>query len=399
MAGFKLEFYSINLMRLQKINIVGAGPSGLYFAILVRAYFPDAEVTIFERGQADDVAGWGIVIIQGTVRLLKKFDPDSYQEIIKQCKRWSDVDIRHNGEHIRTRGKEYISLSRNLLVSALRKRCKTIGVKILYDQKISDPKLLADCNLLVGADGARSVVREAYQEFFQPEIDIRKQRFSWMGTRKIFDTITHVSKSTRTGIFTAECYVYSDTHSSFIPSCDENTWRNSGFGKMSVEESASYLSDIFADELEGELLLCDDASKWRQFPRVTNRHWSHENVVLIGDALRTAHFSIGSGTRLAIEDAVVATQSLSACDTVSEALTEFEKRRKPLMTRLQDIAAESMYWFENIEDRIDLDIIPFTYEIMTRTSSLGERSLKLTDPEFLARYQEYKHNHKKEFTE
>jgi anthraniloyl-CoA monooxygenase len=379
-------------MNLQKINIVGAGPSGLYFAILTREYFPYADITIFERGAADDVAGWGIVIIQGTVRLLEKYDPDSYKEIVDQCKRWSDVDIRHNGEHVRARGKEYISLSRNVLVSALRKRCEILGIKIVYDRKISDPKLLADCDLLVGADGASSVVREAYQEFFEPEIDIRKQRFSWMGTRKIFDTITHISKSTPTGIFTAECYGYSNTLSSFIPNCDEDTWRESGFGEMSIKESARYLSEVFADELEGEPLLSDDASRWRRFPHVTNKHWSHENVVLLGDALRTAHFSIGSGTRLAIEDAVVATQSLSTCDTVPEALMEFEKRRRPLMTRLQDIASESMRWFENIEDRIDLDIVPFTYEIMTRASSLGERSLKLTDPEFLKRYQEFMSN-------
>jgi anthraniloyl-CoA monooxygenase len=377
-------------MNLKKINIVGGGPSGLYFAILMREYFPDAEVTIFERNRSVDVAGWGIVIIQGTVRLLEKCDPDSYQEIVSQCKRWSDVDIRHNGKSMRARGKEYISLSRNLMVSALRKRCESLGVKIVYEKRITDPQELSDCDLLVGADGARSAVREAYKDFFQTEIDIRKQWFIWLGTRHIFDTITHISKSTPTGIFTAECYMYSDTHSSFIPNCNEETWRDSGFGEMSVEESVDYMSDIFEDELEGEALLYDDASQWRQFPRITNQQWSYKNIVLLGDALRTAHFSIGSGTRLAIEDAVIAAQCLSEGDTVEGALGEFEKRRRPLMERLQNIASESMRWFENIEDRIDLDIIPFTYEIMTRASSLGERSLKLTDPEFLEIYQEYK---------
>jgi anthraniloyl-CoA monooxygenase len=152
------------------------------------------------------------------------------------------------------------------------------------------------------------------------------------------------------------------------------------------------LSELFKEELEGEPLLFDGASQWRQFPHVTNKKWSHNNVLLLGDALRTAHFSIGSGTRLAIEDAFVAAQSLSTNDTISAALSEFEKRRRPLMERLQNIAFESMRWFETIDERIDLDIIPFTYEIMTRTSSLGERSLKLTDPEFLDRYQEYKHS-------
>ena len=376
-------------MNLQKINIVGGGPAGLYFAILMREYFPDSRITIFERNRADDVAGWGIVIIQGTVRLLEKCDADSYQEIINQSKHWSDVDIRHKGEQIRVRGKEYISISRNLLISALRKRCKTLDIEILFDRKITDPGEVADCDLLVGADGARSTIRDAYQEFFQTTIDLRKTRFIWLGMKRLFNTITHIIKSTPTGIFTAECYVYSDTHSSFIPNCSEETWRDSGFGEMSVEESVQYLSEVFKDDLDGHSLLFDGASQWRQFPHITNRKWSHKNVVLLGDALRTAHFSIGSGTRLAIEDSIVAAQCISTADSITSALEEFEKRRRPLMERLQKIAFESMQWFENVQDHIDLDIIPFTYEIMTRTSSLGERSLKLTDPEFLERFQEY----------
>lgn len=376
-------------MKLQKINIVGAGPAGLYFAILTRDYFPEAEINIFERSRADEIAGWGIVINKGTVRLLEKCDPDSYQEIVNQCKHWSDVDNRHKGERIRVHGKEYISISRNLLISALRKRCKNLGIEIIFDKKITDVSELEDCDLLVGADGARSTVRESYSDYFRTSVDYRKHRFIWLGTKCLFDTITHIIKSTPIGIFTAECYIYSDTYSSFIPTCSEETWQSAGFESMSVEESAHYLSKLFEDELDGNPLLFDSASHWRQFPHISNRHWSHKNIVLLGDALRTAHFSIGSGTRLAIEDALVAAQCLSTSDSVQEGLHEFEKRRRPLMERLQNIAFESMVWFEDIENHIDLDIIPFTYEIMTRTSSLGARSLKLTDPEFLERYQEY----------
>lgn len=379
-------------MNLNKINIVGGGPAGLYFAILMRETYPDSSITIYERNSVDDLEGWGIVIIQGTVRLLEKCDPDSYQEIVDQCKRWSDVVVWHNGEQIRVRGKEYISTSRNLLVSALRKRCTTLGIKILYEQKITDPIEIADCDLLVGADGANSAVREAYKESFGTKIDLRKHWFVWLGTEQHFDTITHISKSTPTGSFTAECYVYSDKHSSFIPNCSDETWRASGFDEMPIEEAVDYLSDVFEDELNGKPLLVNEGSVWRQFPHVTNENWSHDNVLLLGDALRTAHFSIGSGTRLAIEDAVIAAQALSTNDSVTAALGEFEKRRRPLMERLQGIAYESMLWFESIEDRIDLDLVPFTYEIMTRASSLGERSLKLTDPEFLSKYQEYKIN-------
>lgn len=376
-------------MNLQKINIIGAGPAGLYFAILMRDCFPDAEIKIYERARADDIAGWGIVINEGTVRLLEKYDPDSYQEIIKQSKRWSDVDTRYKGEQIRVRGKGYISMSRNVLVSALRKRCKALDIEIVFEKNISDVSEFEDCDLLVGADGARSTVRQTYVDFFEMSVDYRKDRFIWLGTKCKFDTITHIIRPTPTGLFTAECYPYSDTYSSFIPTFSEETWHGSGFEAMSVAETVQYMSDVFAEELEGHPLLFDAASHWRQFPHITNGHWSHKNIVLIGDALRTAHFSIGSGTRLAIEDTIVASQCLSTCDSVTEGLQEFEKRRRPLMNRLENVAFESMEWFENVEDHMDLDIIPFTYEIMTRTSSLGEKSLKLTDPEFLKRYQDY----------
>ena len=377
-------------MNLQKINIVGGGPSGLYFAILMRENFPESRITIFERNAEVDLAGWGIVIIQGTVRLLEKCDPVSYREIIDQCKRWSDVVIRHGGEQIRVRGKEYISISRNLMISALRKRCQELGIEIVFERRITDASEVADCDMLVAADGARSAIRAAYQEFFETEIDLRTTRYMWLGTKHHFDTITHIIKSTPTGIFTAECYVYSDTHSSFIPNCSDETWRESGFHEMSIEESVRYLSEVFADDLEGQELLANVASQWMQFPHITNRKWSHENVVLLGDALRTAHFSIGSGTRLAIEDAIIAAQCISTADTIAGAFDEFQRRRRPLMERLQGIAYESMQWFENVEDHIDLDIVPFAYEIMTRASSLGERSLKLTDPDFLKRYQDYR---------
>jgi anthraniloyl-CoA monooxygenase len=377
-------------MNLQKINIIGAGPAGLYFAILMRDCFPDSKINVYERARADDIAGWGIVINEGTVRLLEKYDADSYQEIIKQSKRWSDVETRYKGEQIRVRGKGYISMSRNVLVSALRKRCNALDIEISFEKNISEVSEFEDCDLLVGADGARSTVRQTYVDSFQTSVDYRKDRFIWLGTKARFDTITHIIRPTATGLFTAECYPYSDTYSSFIPTLGEETWQSSGFEAMSVEEAVKYMAGVFEEELEGQPLLFDAASHWRQFPHITNGHWSHKNILLIGDALRTAHFSIGSGTRLAIEDTIVASQCLSTCNTVSEGLAEFEKRRRPLMNRLEDVAFESMQWFENVEDHLGLDIIPFTYELMTRTSSLGEKSLKLTDPEFLKLYRDYK---------
>ena len=379
-------------MDLQKINIIGGGPAGLYYAILVKKSFPDANITIYERNSADSLAGWGVVINLGTVKLLKKFDPDSYQEIMQQSRQWSQIDTYFKGEKISVQGKGYISLSRNILVSALRRRCTALGIEILFNKNITDISEIEDCDLLVGADGANSTVRKIYGDHFQTAVDWRRNRFCWLGTTRIFNTLTHIIKQTPTGVFTADGYPYSDTHSSFIPNIDEETWHRSGFESMSTEESVNLLSSIFEEELEACPLLFDSASHWRQFPHITNGNWSYKNVFLLGDALRTAHFTIGSGTRLAIEDTIVATEALLASDTISAALKEFEEKRRPLMERLQNVAFESMCWFEKVGDKIDQDAIPFVYDLMTRTSTLGPRSLRLMDPEFLRLYEEHTHN-------
>lgn len=374
---------------LKKVNIIGCGPSGLYFAILVRKNFPDAKITIYEGRAENSLAGWGIVINLGTVDLLKRYDPESYDEIMQQAKEWSKVDIYHNDQKISVQGKGYISLSRNVLVNALRRRCAALDIELLFDRKITDMSEVEDCDLLVGADGANSRVRDAYSDKFKTDVDYRTNRFCWLGTPRIFKTVTHIFKQTPTGIFTADGYVYSDTRSSFIPNIDEATWHKSGFESMTTEESVNYLSKVFEAELDGYPLEFDAASHWRQFPHITNENWSYDNVLLLGDALRTAHFTIGSGTRLAIEDTIVAVQCLSEGDNIASALKEFEKKRRPLMERLQNVAFESMCWFENINDHLEQDIVPFTYDVMTRTSTLGVRSLKFTDPEFLNQYQAY----------
>lgn len=380
-------------MNLQKINIIGNGPAGLYFAILIRKSSPDAKITIYERNSADDIKGWGVIINMGTVELMKKFDPESYQDIMQQSRQWSKVDIIYKGEKASVQGRGYISISRNALVRALRKRCDALGVELVFEKNITDMAEVEDCDLLVAADGANSTVRGIYGAQFQTAVDWRRNRFCWMGTTRIFDTITHIIKKTPAGVLTADGYIYDDKRSSFIPNIDEPTWHACGFESMSTESAARYLSTVFEEELEGHPLLFDGASFWRQFPHITNGKWSYKNAFLLGDALRTAHFTIGSGTRLAIEDVIVAVQAFEASDTVPVALEEFEKMRRPLMERLQHIAFESMCWFENIQEVIDLDTIPFVYQLMTRTSTLGKRSLRLMDPEFVEQYEEYQRNH------
>ena len=379
-------------MFLKKINIIGGGPAGLYFAILMKEINPDTEINVIERNDEDDIVGWGIVLNLGTLDLLKKCDLESYEGIIEKARHWSDVDIFHKDQKITVHGKEYISLSRMMLLTALRKRCKTLNIDIQYGQAMTNVDEYLDCDLLVGADGAYSLVRETFKEQFKPSIDMRKNKFTWLGTNKIFDTITHVFKNTPDGVFTAEGYGYSDTHSTFIPTCAESTWVKAGFENMSSEETLAYLSDVFKDELCGHPLLGYRSVVWNNFPLIKNENWVCSKVLLLGDALHTAHFSIGSGTRLGLEDAIVASKSINEQDDLNTALTEFEKSRRPFMERYQDVAFESLQWFENVDNLIDLELVPFAFEVMTRSNKLGIRSLKLQDPEFVKLYMSTQNN-------
>jgi len=372
---------------MKNIAIVGAGPAGLYFAILIRERYPTAAIAVYERNAPDDIAGWGIVLHLGTIGLLKKCDQHSYDDIVSQSKRWGDVDIYHRHEQIRVKGKDYISVSRTLLLNALRKRCSALDIHIHYNCKITDVEALYhECDLLVGADGANSCVREHFTEQFKPSVDIRNNRYIWLGCERIFPTISHIFKSTDMGIFTAEAYLYSDTHSTFIATCDQETWARSGFESMALKDSIACLNDIFADELEGHALLANQSARWGQFPIVKNQHWVCPGVLLLGDALHTAHFSIGSGTRLALEDAIVATRALERCDNLDTALEQFAQSRRPLIEKYQQAALESLGWFEQIDAAIELDLIPFAFQVMTRSSQVDIRSLKLQDPAFVEQY-------------
>ena len=379
-----------NRVSLNKINIVGGGPAGLYFAILIHKIFPAAEINIYERNSIDDIEGWGIVINMGTIKLLQKTDPQSFNYLLTNTRQWSDIDIIRQNEKISVRGKSYLSTSRELLISALRQRCDSLGIPIHYNHKISTLDELKACDLLVGADGAYSFVRSELAEYFKPNVDTRTDKFMWLGTKKAFTTITHIFKQTSMGLFSAECYPYSDTHCTFIPICDSKTWERANFSTLSMDDSLKLLEEVFKDELDGENLLAGAFARWRNFPVVTNQNWFHSNVLLLGDALRTAHFSIGSGTRLALEDAIVAATAFETGDSIESSLSNFQHKRKPFVEKYQKVAYESMLWFEEIEQVIDLELIPFTFELMTRSDKLGIRSLKLQDPEFAEKYLQWK---------
>ncbi len=374
---------------MKKINLVGGGPAGALFAILMRRAFPKLELQIFERNAPDQVEGWGIVLNTATIGLLEKCDAKVHERIAGLVQRWSDVDTYHKNQYISVRGKPFVSVSRKDLTSILRRRCEEAGIPIHYETGVDDPESARDCDLLVGADGAYSAVRSHYADHFEPEVDIRPDYFIWLGTNRVFPTITHIFKNTAEGVISAEGYLYSPDRSTFIAICNPESWRRCGFESMSREQTVEHLARVFEAELEGHDLMMNEASRWRNFPLVTNRNWFHPNVLLLGDALHTAHFSIGSGTRLAIEDAIMASESLQRYPVLDEALKDFEKRRKPFIERYQSAARDSLTWYENVDRIIDLDIIPFAYETMTRSDKLGIRSLKLQDPDFVERYRQW----------
>ena len=373
---------------MKKINIIGGGPAGLYFAILMKEAHPDIEINIFERNSEEIVVGWGVVLNLGTLNLLKKCDQDSYEGIMAKAKHWSDVDIIHKDEKISIRGSEYISISRMMLLSALRKRCASLNIPIQYDHPVKQIEEYRDCDLLVGADGANSVVRKHFEHQFKPTVDIRKDKYIWLGSSQVFNTITHIFKQTEHGVFAAEAYLYCDTHSTFIVSCEESCWISAGLDKMSDEQTITFLNKLFESELEQGEITGGKSIKWNNFPIVKNDHWHYSNVVLLGDALHTAHFTIGSGTRLALEDAMSVFKNIEQQDSLESALQEFQISRRPFMERYQDVAFESLKWYENVSQKIHLDLIPFAFEVMTRSKKLGIRSVKLQDPEFAQLYLE-----------
>ena len=374
---------------MNKINIIGGGPAGLYFAILMKEMNPKIEIDIFERNGPDHTFGWGIVLTAGTMTLLKKCDLESYNEILSNSKQWSNVDIYHRGQKKSIHGSAYRSMPRIMLLKALQKRCRTLGIDIHYNKHITILDDTFNCDLLVGADGAQSLVRDKFKESYKPNIDIRKNKYIWLGTKRLFETMTLMFRKHTAGVFTAEAYVFNDSTSTFIAQCSPLTWSKAGFENMSKQETLDYLADVFKEELDGHALMWNSSVTWNNFPFIKNTNWVHPGVLLLGDALHTAHFSIGSGTRLALEDAIVAAKTISENDTIDGALRNFETVRRPYIERFQGVAFESLQWFENLDDVIDMDMTPFAYKVMTRSKIVKLRSLRLQDADFVNEYLSY----------
>ena len=381
--------YGYSSISTMRIKIIGGGPSGLYFAILMKNQNAAHEITVIERDGPNDTFGWGIVFSDQTFSYLKDNDEASFNNITRACQTWDNVDVVHRGVKVSIRGNKFSGIGRLAFLNILHERCLELGVTLRFNTNISDVDDPGDCDLMVGADGANSVVRRSFAEAFQPSVDLRKNRFIWLGTHQLFHGLTLTFRETEAGLFIAHSYKFSPTTSTFIVECDEATWTNAGFENRGDQNTCEYLARVFGDDLGGHPLLSNNFVKWLNFPLVKNKQWHHRNVVLLGDALHTAHFSIGSGTKLALEDSIALAKCFEAGRGIDETLTEFQRLRKPIIDAYQEAAYSSLQLFENAAEEMHLDPIPLAYKLMTRSKKIDYEKLKQRDPEFIAAYDEW----------
>jgi len=359
----------------------------MYFAILMKQADPAHEITVYERNGPDDTFGWGVVFSGKTLRNLRAADEESHAEITRAFAAWDNVDVVHRQEKISIHGNSFSGIARLQLLKILQRRCERLGVQLLFRTEVPDlDSLKANCDLLVAADGVNSTARKQYSGQFLPTLDVRPNRYIWYGTNRLFHGLTLTFRENETGVFAAHSYKFNQTTSTFIIECDQETWDRAGFATMSDHETREYLEKVFAPDLDGRSLLSNN-SKWINFLLVKNDSWFFENVAMIGDALHTAHFSIGSGTKLALEDAIALFESFSGTASVSAALRDFEKKRKPVIEGYQAAAFESMRWFENARDYMNLSPLEVAYALMTRSGRVSDDDLRRRDPEFIARYE------------
>jgi len=370
-----------------KINILGGGPAGLYFAILMKAAHPAHEISVYERNGPDDTFGWGVVFSGKTLANLRAADAESHEQITREFAKWDNVDVIHRDTKISIHGNSFSGIARLQLLKILQRRCESLGVRLSFHQDITNPNALRDeCDLFVAADGVNSTVRKLYAEHFRPTLDVRPNRYIWFGTHHLFHGLTLTFRENEAGVFAAHSYKFNQSTSTFIIECDTDTWTRAGFSEMTEAATKRYLEDVFAPDLEGQPLLSNN-SKWINFLLVKNQQWFDGKTVLLGDALHTAHFSIGSGTKLAMEDAIALFHCFRPNVEIETTLEKFERTRRPVIEEYQEAAYESMRWFENAAKYMPLSPIALAYSLMTRSGRVSYEDLQRRDPKFIAAYE------------
>lgn len=364
---------------------IGGGPAGVFLSILLKLQQPEHRVQIFERNRADDTFGFGVVFSDETLGHIAEADPVTYEAIAAAFAHWDDIDIHYQGEVITSVGHGFSGLARQTLLDILYARAEALGVELRFERPVERVEDLPEADLIVAADGVNSGIRAALAEHFQPEIDTRPNRFVWLGTTKPFPAFTFYFKENAHGLWRVHAYQYDQGRSTFIVEATEETWRAAGLADADETTTADYCGALFAEELAGHPLLIN-RSIWRQFPTVSNGRWSHGNVVLLGDAAHTAHFSIGSGTKLAMEDAIALRDALAACPgDVAGALAAYERERRQGVASTQRAAQVSLAWFEETERYFGrMSPLQFAFSLLTRSLRITHENLRLRDPALVA---------------
>ncbi|UZF93272.1 bifunctional salicylyl-CoA 5-hydroxylase/oxidoreductase [Bosea sp. NBC_00550] len=364
-----------------RIAVVGGGPAGLYFALLMKRDWPQLTVDVFERNQADDTFGFGVVFSDQTLDTFKAADAESYAAIRDNFAYWDDIEIRFKGDTYRVPGNGFCGCSRRSLLMLVQARARELGVNLHFGTDIADiDTLKRDYDLVVAADGINSRIRENWRERFQPQVDLRPNHFTWMGSTRPFDAFTFFFQQTEHGVFIAHCYQYEAGRSTWVLETDPETFEKAGLDKLDEAQSAAFLEGVFADELQGHKLITN-RSLWRNFPMIRCRNWVSENVVLIGDAKATAHFSIGSGTKLAMEDAIALHKAMGQAKLdVASGLALYEKQRREEVEKTQHAADVSLVWFEELRRFWDFEPLRFAFGLMTRSKAITYDNLALRAP-------------------
>jgi anthraniloyl-CoA monooxygenase len=372
-----------------RIACLGGGPAGLYFAITMKLRNPDPELVVVERNRPDDTFGWGVVLSDETLQNLTRNDPASAAAIRSHFAYWDDIAVNYRGTRTVSSGHGFCGIGRKTLLLLLQARARELGVELRFETEVeSAARHASDYDLVVAADGLNSKVRREYAQHFRPQVDLRKCKFVWLGTHQKFDdAFTFIFEETEHGWVWAHAYQFDDDTATFIVECAEATWQKFGFGEMTQEQSCATCEGIFKDHLGGHALMSNAShlrgSAWLNFPRVLCERWHHDNIVLMGDAAATAHFSIGSGTKLALESAIALADYLHSEPTMPAAFQKYEDARRVEVLRLQSAARNSAEWFEEVERYFHLDPVQFNYSLLTRSQRISHENLRLRDRAWL----------------